>query len=1125
MPGGPAEVVGLVGQNCTHVENLVGDCEVTLGVTDDDGKGTHCAAETDDSTAHNYTDTLKMNFNVEAKHIDKIEGIPGTGSRVTQVLQTHDTDCKQGEDIGPVHDAQKLDPDRTSDGHVVVGVEGDSDDSRNDIEAQVAHSVGGSVRALSDDGWFVQGLIGQEKVEWLVDSGAGPCLLDHTVYGSLDPEVRPSLFAYSGSLLAAGGTRLKVYGMVTLNVKFGAMDFAIVLVVADLGSLQGILGNGFIRNAEGVEFDLKRGTMTVGSQLRYLHERAGEAGCCVRIKEAVTIPGNHEMQVLGWVSPNWELTRCDSGMIELDESFVKKTGILVPRTVVRVANGHVLVTLTNFGDDEIQVERGMLIGTVAPVEFVGCVSTAEVGLWERKSLSDVPEHLRQLIEADRLTEEQTASLCGVICQYEDLFAKPDGPLGRTSLVKHTIYTGDCRPVKRPPRRFPEKQRQIVEEEVEKMLDQGIIRESDSPWASQVVLVKKKDGSVRFCVDYRHLNAATRKDAYPLPNIIDCMDALSGASWFSTLDLASSYWQVEIEDRDKEKTAFATKSGLYEFCVMPFGLTNAPATFERLMEKVLRRLQWDIALVYLDDVMPYGRTFETGLSHLESVFERLHAAGLKLKAKKCRLMRRQVAFLGHIIDGNGVHCDPAKVAAVNDWETPTTVTEVRSFLGLASYYRRFIRQFSAIAALLTELTKKGQPFQWNDGCEEAFQTLKHRLTESPVLSYPSTDDADTFILDTDASNLGIGAVLSQLQDGQEKVISYASKMLSDSQRRYCVTYRELLAIVVFVKQFRHYLLGRKFRIRTDHASLRWLSRFKDAEGMVGRWITYLSTFDYELEHRKGTLHGNADALSRKVPKQWRLACKQGTCRDCFSSVRDREAPSSDACEALTEPEHKVCCDDATLPTDSKTNCCTADSIRETIQPGVPPTNIDTDSMGGVDESDRLAPPAPHQEILAITEQNGGQPPDNVCNWMDCLSHKEIEELQCDDAMVGKVRQWRLDDDRPPNHHATHHPTHHPSHHATHHPTHHPSHHATHHPTHHPTRHPNHHATRHPTLHPAQAHHPARAHRQAQIRHLTHPQAPQRAEHRLNLAGQQMRTRRHSIPFQQNTSVKRLDNVKD
>ena len=735
------------------------------------------------------------------------------------------------------------------------------------------------VRALSDDSWYVHGSIGPEIVEWLIDSGAGPSLLDYGVYTSLKPETRPNLVEYSTNLLAAGGTQLKVYGEITIGVTFGKLDFPISLVVADLGGLQGILGSRFIRSAEDVVFDLKKGTMVVGSEVCYLHEKSGEASCYVRIEQTVEVPCNHEIQVIGRVSPNWPLDTCDKGLIEVADDFDKKSGLIIPRTLVKVEDWQVMVTLSNFNDHTISVEEGTIVGALAPVEYVRRISSQIAATRQKKQVDDLPEYLRPLIDTEQLTEDQIGSLCGVVYKNQDLFARPEGPVGRTSLVKHTIDTCDARPIKRPPRRFPDTQQRQIEEELGKMMEQGIIQESDSPWASQVVLVRKKDGSTRFCVDYRHLNAVTKKDAYPLPNITDCMDTLEGATWFCTLDCASGYWQVEVDERDREKTAFATRKGLFEFCVMPFGLTNAPATFERLMERVLRCLQWEMCLVYLDDVILFAATFDAALDNLEVVFGRLRDAGLKLKAKKCDLMKRKVAFLGHIVDAEGVHCDPAKVDAVRDWETPTTVTEIRSFLGLASYYRRFVPKFSTITSPLTELTKKGQAFEWTDSCDEAFGILKQKLIESPVLSYPSRSDGDMFVLDTDASGTGIGAVLSQVQDGKEKVISYASRMLTVSQRKYCVTYRELLAVVVFVKQFRHYLLGRKFKIRTDHASLRWLSKFKDAEGMVGRWITYLSTFDFDLEHRRGVLHGNADALSRKPPKKWLLACKQSSCIDC------------------------------------------------------------------------------------------------------------------------------------------------------------------------------------------------------------------------------------------------------
>ena len=493
---------------------------------------------------------------------------------------------------------------------------------------------------------------------------------------------------------------------------------------------------------------------------------------------------------------------------------------------------------------------------------------------------DLPEHLHGMIPINsELDPKQIRLLCGLLKQYENIFMTPDGKLGRTGLVKHQIHIGDARPIKQAPTRLALAQKQIVEKEIEKMLANDVIEPSESSWASPVVLATKKDGSPRFCIDYRKLNQVTKKDAYPLPNINDCIDALSGSGWFSTLDLASGYWQVEMSEESKPLTAFVTHKGLYQFKVLPFGLTNAPAEFERIMEQVLRGLQWEKCLVYLDDIIIHGHDFQTALDNLKAVFDRIGAANLKLKPKKCNFFQKRVAFLGHVVTPDGVACDPAKTEAVSNWLTPQTVTEVRSFLGLASYYRRFINGFATTASPLTALTEKGRFFDWSKDCSNAFSILKKKLVEAPILAYPSSDPADPCILDTDASNSGIGAVLSQVQGGTERVIAYASKTLNHSQRRYCTTYRELLAVVVFVKHFRHYLIGQSFTVRTDHSSLRWLTNFKDAEGMVGRWISSLSPYDFVIEHRSGTSHGSADGLSRKMIKDKRRRCGREECPEC------------------------------------------------------------------------------------------------------------------------------------------------------------------------------------------------------------------------------------------------------
>ncbi|CAK9799160.1 Retrovirus-related Pol polyprotein from transposon 297 [Anthophora plagiata] len=403
-----------------------------------------------------------------------------------------------------------------------------------------------------------------------------------------------------------------------------------------------------------------------------------------------------------------------------------------------------------------------------------------------------------------------------------------------------------------------------------MESQGVIEKSESPWSSPIVLVKKKDGSTRFCVDYRRLNSITKKDSYPLPRIEDTLDALVGSSWFSTVDLQSGYWQISMEEADREKTAFCVGSGLWQFKVMPFGLCNAPATFERLMESVLRGLNWKVCLVYLDDVIIFGGHFAEELARLRQVFSRLRRAGLLMSPRKCSFFCRQVRYLGHIVTETGVKTDPEKVKAITEWPVPRNVTELRSFLGLCSYYRKFVRNFAGIAAPLHRLTEGKIGFSWSQECQGAFRELKGRLTAAPVLVYP--DSGKDFILDTDASNFAIGAVLSQEQGSQEKVVAYFSKSLGRAERNYCVTRRELLAVVKAIAHFHHYLYGRKFLVRTDHAALGWLLSFKNPEGQVARWLERLQEYDFEVRHREGKAHGNADGLSRRP-------CAAEHCKRC------------------------------------------------------------------------------------------------------------------------------------------------------------------------------------------------------------------------------------------------------
>ena len=392
-----------------------------------------------------------------------------------------------------------------------------------------------------------------------------------------------------------------------------------------------------------------------------------------------------------------------------------------------------------------------------------------------------------------------------------------------------------------------------------MLDRNIIAKSHSPWSSPIILVQKKDGSLRFCVDYRKVNEVTRKDAYPLPRIDDTLDTVAGSLWFTTLDLMSAYWQVEVEEKDRDKTAFCTREGLFHFNVMPFGLCNAPATFQRLMDMLLAGLLWESCLVYIDDVIIMGKDVQSHLNNMAAVFSRLRDAGLKVKPSKCEFFKKEVKFMGHVVSNHGISTDPLKTDKIAQWPTPINQQQLQQFLGLASYYRRFVRGFAAICRLLYQLTEKNAPFRWTSECDNAFCELKQLLTSAPVLSYP--DFSKPFILDTDASNVGIGAVLSQNHNGREHVVAYASKFLTKAERNYSVTCRELLAIVTFTNHFRQYLLGCEFVLRTDHHSLSWLRNFKNPDGQLARWLERLAEYNFRIEHRAGCKHNNADSLSR------------------------------------------------------------------------------------------------------------------------------------------------------------------------------------------------------------------------------------------------------------------------
>ena len=762
---------------------------------------------------------------------------------------------------------------------------------------------------------FVNGSIGGVNTTFLVDTGSNITIVTPEVFNRIPESVRPALDTVITEMVLADGRSLPFKGKAILTLRLGRTVVEHEIWIADIG-LEGILGMDYLQkmNCELIsEQGEYRLTLPEGS-VKCGQSSNGSVCCRVAVAETVTVPPGTEMLVPGMYVEPTGVT--GPGVLEVAAKFLERSQLLVAKSLVNMEQAQVPLRLLNPTTEPRTVYKNTTVAWCEPVEAPTeqpTVAACQLGSGN-PVLSQVPEFLLELLDrsSEHLNSNQREDVAALLTEFADVFAASADDLGRTGVVKHRINTGNASPIKQAARRLPMHQKLEAEREVKKMLDRGVIEPSSSPWCSPIVLVKKKDGSTRFCVDFRRVNQVTSKDAFPLPRIQDALESLSGSRWFSTLDLQSGYWQVEMEEEDKPKTAFTTGSGLYQFVVMPFGLANAPASFERLMERVLAGLTPELCLVYLDDLIIHAKNFEEELKRLRKVFERLRAAGLKLNSKKCHLFQKRVCYLGHIVSEDGVETDPAKIKAIIEWPTPRTVTHVRSFLGLCSYYRRFICGFADIAKPLYKLTEQTKrPFHWKEESEAAFCRLKEVLTTAPVLAYPTC--TDPFILDTDASDKGLGTVLSQLQDGEERVLAYYSRVLSKPERRYCVTRKELLAVVEGVRHFHHYLYGRRFLVRSDHGALQWLLNFKNPEGQLARWIELLDTYDFTIQHRPGHKHTNADALSRRP------------CRDCKHCERlekkelcKEPEPGECRCPPSVEPERiQAAIEPVTLPEDDNT----------------------------------------------------------------------------------------------------------------------------------------------------------------------------------------------------------------
>ncbi|GJV37842.1 reverse transcriptase domain-containing protein [Tanacetum coccineum] len=465
-------------------------------------------------------------------------------------------------------------------------------------------------------------------------------------------------------------------------------------------------------------------------------------------------------------------------------------------------------------------------------------------------------------------DELKLSDISVVREFEDVFPEDLSGLPPQRQVKFHIDLGPgATPFAKSPYRLAPSEMQELSGQLQELQDKGFIRPSHSPWGAPVLFVKKKDGSLRMCIDYRELNKLTVKNRYPLLRIDDLFNQLLGSCHFSKIELWSGYHQLRVQEDDIHKTAFRTRYGHFEFTVMPFGLTSAPAVFMDLMNRVCKPYLDKFIIVFIDDILIYSKTKEDHEVHLGLVLELLRKEKLYAKFSKCEFWLQEVQFLGHVVNQNGIHVDPSKIEAVKNWKTPTTPSEIRSFLGLAGYYRRFITNFFKIAKPLTSLTQNNQKYVWGVEQEEAFQTLKNNLCDAPILTLP--DRVEDFVVYCDALNQGSGCVLMQ----RGKVIAYASRQLKIHEKNYTTHDLELGAVVFALKTWRHYLYGTKSVIYTDRKSLQHIFDQKELNMRQRRWIELFSDYECEMRYHPSKVNVVADALSRKERLKPRHYSKQ------------------------------------------------------------------------------------------------------------------------------------------------------------------------------------------------------------------------------------------------------------
>ena len=699
------------------------------------------------------------------------------------------------------------------------------------------------------------------------------------------------------TVTTAGGEELPYHGYVEVELDFGGKSYGVfpILVVDDTAynvRVPLLIGTNVLKkikedlfSSEGVRFVQKSllppavlcSIQSMCLSDKRLGERHGILSS-VRLLTRVDLgPGEHREIVSGTVKvPAGVIMQ--TCMVDGTGDFIDGIVTVSPSTVI-CGSGMATVQfgLTNHGTKPISLPRRTVVGEVLTSGIV------DVNSVESKK-PEVQEFIKKTFKTDHLSDSVRTQLNDFLDEHIEDFSQHDLDLGHTTINPHSIHMIDPKPWKEKPRRIPPNLYEEVRQHLKLMLDMGVIRPSNSPYSSNVVLARKPNGALRFCIDLRRINNNTVPDQFYLPRIDETLDALAGSCIFSSVDLKSGYWQMELDEKSKQYTAFTCGPlGFFECNRLPFGLKNAPAVFQRLMQTVLGDLHLKGVVVYLDDIIIYSKTIQEHFELLREVFRRLREAGLKLCGPKCQFFMPSIKVLGHVVSADGISCDSEKIAAVKEWPEPTDVKELQRFLGFTGFYRRFIQDYAKVAKPLTNLLKGSNscqakskkrktvtlPWSWGPDEQTAFKSLVEKMIKPPVLCYP--DYEKPFQVRVDASKDGLGAVLCQKQDsGHFRVVAYGSRTLKQSEENYSTHKLEFLGLFwAITKQFHHYLYGAKtFEVVTDHNPLAYLQTTAKLDAVGHRWMATLGAYNFTVTYKAGSSNLDADALSRRLPRSSR-----------------------------------------------------------------------------------------------------------------------------------------------------------------------------------------------------------------------------------------------------------------